>query len=62
MGVNGTLVLLSGNQGSSGWPSSRVPIGDLKHRLSAKLLPLVEEYREKLAKLSADQGAKLVLE
>jgi hypothetical protein len=50
MGVNGTLVLLSGNQGSSGWPSSRVPIGDLKHRLSAKLLPLVEEYREKLAK------------
>ena len=39
-----------------------VPIGELKHRLPAKLLPLVEEYREKLAKLSADQGAKLVLE
>jgi hypothetical protein len=39
-----------------------VPIGGLKHRLPAKLLPLVEEYKEKLAKLSADQGAKLVLE
>jgi hypothetical protein len=25
------------------------------------VLPLVEEYKEKLAKLSADQGAKLVL-
>ena len=23
-----------------------VPIGELKHRLPAKLLPLVEEYRE----------------
>jgi hypothetical protein len=39
-----------------------VPIGELKHRLSAKLLPLVEEYRGKMEKLSADQGGKLVLE
>jgi hypothetical protein len=39
-----------------------VPIGELKHRLPAKLLPLVEEYKDKLEKLSADQGAKLVLE
>jgi len=36
-----------------------VPIGELKHRLPAKLLPLVEEYKDKLAKLSADQGARL---
>jgi hypothetical protein len=35
-----------------------VPIGELKHRLPAKLLPLVEEYREKLEKLSADQGGR----
>jgi hypothetical protein len=39
-----------------------VPIGELKHRLPAKLLPLVEEYKEKLEKLSADQRGKLVLE
>jgi hypothetical protein len=39
-----------------------VPIGELKHRLPAKLLPLVEEYREKLEKLSADHGGRLVLE
>jgi hypothetical protein len=39
-----------------------VPLAELKTRLRAKLLPLVEEYKEKLAKLSADQGAKLVLE
>jgi hypothetical protein len=39
-----------------------VPIGELKHRLPAKLLPLVEEYREKLEKLTADQGAQLTLE
>ncbi len=39
-----------------------VPIGDLKHRLPAKLLPLVEEYKDKLEKLSADQAGKLVLE
>jgi hypothetical protein len=39
-----------------------VPIGELKHRLPAKLLPLVEEFKAKLAKLSADQGGKLVLE
>jgi hypothetical protein len=39
-----------------------VPIGELKHRLSAKLLPLVEEYREKLEKLTAEQGGRLTLE
>jgi hypothetical protein len=39
-----------------------VPIGELKHRLPAKLLPLVEEYREKLEKLTAEQGARLTLE
>jgi hypothetical protein len=39
-----------------------VPIGELKTRLPAKLLPLVEEYREKLETLSAEQGGKLVLE
>ncbi len=39
-----------------------VPIGELKTRLPAKLLPLVEEYKEKLEKLSADQGGRLVLE
>jgi hypothetical protein len=33
-----------------------VLIGELKHRLPAKLLPLVEEYREKLEKLTAEQG------
>jgi hypothetical protein len=39
-----------------------VALVELKTRLPAKLLPLVEEYREKLEKLTADQGAKLVLE
>lgn len=39
-----------------------VPIGELKHRLPAKLLPLVEEYREKLEKLTVEQGARLTLE
>jgi hypothetical protein len=39
-----------------------VPIGDLKHRLPAKLLPLVEEYRGKLEKLTVDQGGRLTLE
>src|SRR5947208_1172075 len=39
-----------------------VPWVELKTRLSAKLLPLVEEYRERIEKLGADQGAKLVLE
>lgn len=33
-----------------------------KHRFPAKLLPLVEEYREKLGKLSAEQGGRLTLE
>jgi hypothetical protein len=36
-----------------------VPIGELKHRFPAKLLPLVEEYREKLEKLTTDQGGRL---
>ena len=31
-------------------------------RLPAKLMPLVEEYKEKLEKLSADQGGRLTLE
>jgi len=39
-----------------------VPLVELKTRLPAKLLPLVEEYRQRLEKLGADQGAKLVLE
>jgi hypothetical protein len=39
-----------------------VPIGELKHRLPAKLLPLVEEYRDKLEKLSTEQGGRLTLE
>jgi hypothetical protein len=39
-----------------------VPIGELKHRLPAKLLPLVEEYRGKREKLTAEQGGRLTLE
>jgi hypothetical protein len=39
-----------------------VALMELKTRLPAKLLPLVEEYRGKLEKLSADQGARLTLE
>ena len=39
-----------------------VAIGELKHRLPAKLRPLVEEYKSKLGKLDVDQGGKLVLE
>jgi len=39
-----------------------VPIGELKHRLPAKLLPLVEEYRDKLEKVTAEQGERLTLE
>jgi hypothetical protein len=39
-----------------------VPIGELKHRLPAKLLPLVEEYKDKLEKLPGDQGGRLTLE
>jgi hypothetical protein len=46
-----------------GWPSSgRLPIGELKQRLPAKLLPLVDEYREKLEKLTAEQGGRFTLE
>ena len=33
-----------------------VAIGELKHRLPAKLRPLVEEYKSKLGKLDVDQG------
>jgi hypothetical protein len=39
-----------------------VALMELKTRLPAKLLPLVEEYRGKLEKLSPDQGARLTLE
>jgi hypothetical protein len=39
-----------------------VSIGELKHSLPAKLLPLVEEYREKLEELTAEQGGRLTLE
>jgi hypothetical protein len=39
-----------------------VPLSELKTRLPAKLLPLVDEYKDKLEKLSADQGGRLVLE
>jgi hypothetical protein len=39
-----------------------VPLTELKTRLSAKLMPLVEDYKDKLGKLGADQGGKLVLE
>lgn len=39
-----------------------MPIGELKHRLPAKLLPLVEEYREKMEKLTLEQGGRLTLE
>ena len=39
-----------------------VPLAELRTRLPAKLMPLVEEYKEKFQKLNADQGARLVLE
>ena len=39
-----------------------VALAELKTRLPAKLQALVEEYRDKLEKLSASQGGKLVLE
>jgi hypothetical protein len=39
-----------------------VPVAELKTRLPAKLLPLVEEYKEKLDKLDADQRGRLTLE
>ena len=39
-----------------------VPLAELKHRLPAKLLPLVEEYREHLEKLRPDQGGRLTVE
>jgi hypothetical protein len=39
-----------------------VPLAELKTRLPAKLMPLVEDYKAKLGKLDADQGGKLVLE
>lgn len=39
-----------------------VPLAELKTRLAAKLLPLVEGFKEKLGKLAADQGGRLTLE
>jgi len=39
-----------------------VPLAELKTRLPAKLMPLVEEYKAKLGKLGADQGGRLMLE
>ena len=39
-----------------------VPLSELKTRLPAKLIPLVEEYKDKLGKLGPDQGARLTLE
>lgn len=39
-----------------------VPLAELKTRLPAKLMPLVEEFKEKLGKLDADQGGRLTLE
>jgi hypothetical protein len=39
-----------------------VPLAELKTRLPAELLPLVEEFKEKLEKLAADQGGRLVPE
>ena len=39
-----------------------VPLAELKTRVPAKLMSLVEEYKEKFQKLSSDQGGKLVLE
>ncbi len=39
-----------------------MPIGELKHRLPAKLLPLVEEFKGHLEKLKVDQGGRLTLE
>ena len=33
-----------------------VPIGELKHRRPAKLLPLVEEYREKMGEAHGGAG------
>jgi hypothetical protein len=35
---------------------------ELKTRLPTKLLPLVEEYREKLEKVTAERGGRLTLE
>jgi hypothetical protein len=39
-----------------------VPLAELKTRLPAKLIPLVEDYKERLEKLPGDQGGRLVLE
>jgi hypothetical protein len=39
-----------------------VALAELKTRLPAKLLPLVEEFKAKLEKLGADQGGRLVPE
>lgn len=39
-----------------------VPLAGPKARLPAKLMPLVEEFREKLEKLRVDQGGQPTLE
>ena len=39
-----------------------VPLAELKTRIPAKLLPMVEDFKEHLAKLKSDQGSRLVLE
>jgi len=39
-----------------------VPLVELKTRLPAKLMALVEEYKGKLEKLVMDQGGRLTLE
>jgi len=38
-----------------------IPLVELKARPPAKPMPLVEEFKDKLEKLEADQGATLVL-
>jgi hypothetical protein len=59
MGANGTPILLSGNQGGSGWPSSRRTRSAAEAQVPGEALPRVEEYREKL---TADQGGRQPLE
>lgn len=39
-----------------------VPLAELKTRLPAELMPLIEDFKEKLGKFDADQGGRLVLE
>lgn len=39
-----------------------IPVSELKTRIPGKLLPLVEDYRTHLEKLSSDQGGRVVIE